>query len=266
MNQKKEHLLQYKYFDTHAHLNIEPLFTNEVAIVQECESNKILINNIGTDLESSLLAIKQAKKYDNVFCSIGVHPTALENVNFEEVMTIFEELLSKKEENKIIAIGETGYDFFHNSSDLETQKKFFLGQIKLAIKYNLPLILHIREAHDEAYELITKEIPTNIKVVIHCFDSTIEMGEKYIKSGYFIGIGGLVTRENKIFIREVVKKCDISRILSETDCPFLSPKSHSKEKNKPLFMIDSIKEIENLRNEKCEEKIFNNAINFFFNE
>jgi TatD DNase family protein len=253
-----------KYFDTHAHLMLEPLVSNIDKIIGECKKRNILINNVGVDINTSKQAVVQAKKYSLVFATVGIHPTETNINNFTNNFEIIEAMLKNKSKNRIIAIGETGLDYFHKPFDKEVQKKFFLKQIELANKYNLPLILHIRDAHDDAYEILKK---SNIKVniVIHCFDSTPEMAKKYIDLGMYIGIGGLITNVNKQNLCQTIIKFGISHVLSETDCPFLTPQKYKPSSNKPLFMLETINKIKNiLKSDSIEEKLFTNAINFFF--
>jgi TatD DNase family protein len=172
-----------KYFDTHAHLNYSPLLDKEKEIVQECADALLLINDVGTCANSSYVAVEQAKKYENVYATVGIHPCDVVEAASNDMERI-EELLKDKQQNKIIAIGETGLDYYHKPFDAEVQKAFLLKHIALAIKYDLPLVMHIRDAHDDAYEILTKNIPHNINVIIHCFDSTPEFAKKYTDAGY----------------------------------------------------------------------------------
>ncbi|MDR0340823.1 MAG: TatD family hydrolase [Mycoplasmataceae bacterium] len=255
------------FFDTHAHLNISPLKENENEIVKECIENGIFINNVSFDAASSILATEQAKKYSSVYCSVGIHPTDVKEENFLSDILSLENLLKNAKANKIIAIGETGLDFFYTKDNFLLQKKYLLAHMDLAIKYNLPLILHIRDAHEECYQIL-KDYPqiNQIQAVVHCFDATAVMCNKYIDLGFYIGIGGLVTKKNKLDLIEAVKNTNIDKILSETDCPFLTPMKFIGQKNKPLFMLESIKriaEIKELGYEEVVEILFNNALNFF---
>jgi TatD DNase family protein len=157
----------YKIFDTHAHFNIEPLLSN-TSLIEECKKNNILVNCVGVDYETSLLAVQQANKYENIYASVGIHPEEIKEGDFEKI----EELL--KNNNKIIAIGEVGLDYYHMYFSPEIQKECFIKFINLAIKYSLPLICHIRNAHEDAYEIL-KEYRNKLgNVLIHCFDEKKE--------------------------------------------------------------------------------------------
>jgi TatD DNase family protein len=255
-----------KYFDTHSHFFESPIIENFDEVVKECKENGILVNNVGTNLETSLKVVEQSKNVSNMFCSIGVHPTSIEDKNEKEIFEKFDLLLKEHKKNKIIAIGETGLDYFHNPNDKEIQKKFFLKHIELAIKHNMPLILHVRDAHEDAIEIITTHIPKYINVVVHCFDSSVEMAKKYTERGCFLGIGGLITHDKKIELHNSIKDVNPDLLLSETDCPYLTPRKFVGQRNKPLFMLESIRkmsEIMNMDFDVLSKKLFENAMKFF---
>jgi TatD DNase family protein len=161
-----------KYFDTHAHINCEPLKSRLSSIVSEANQAGIFINCVGIDLPSSIDSLSTASKFDNVFCSVGIHPTEVHKTDLSAIIEI-DNLLATSNP-KIIGIGETGLDYYHSEDTKELQKLFLIKHIELAIKYKKPLILHIRNAHDDAYKII-KEYRSHLSnVLIHCFDEKIE--------------------------------------------------------------------------------------------
>jgi len=255
------------FFDTHSHINISPLKEQVKQILAENKKEGIIINNVGVDIDTSWECIKLASKNPGVFATVGIHPTEIKERDIKKEFNELEKMLKNKSKYKIIAIGETGLDLFHNNVPYEKQKEYFLEHIALAKKYNLPLVLHIRDAHEQAWEIIYEKIvKAGLKAVVHCFDSTLEDALKYTKNNIYIGIGGLVTRPNKTEIHKAIQEVFQNRLLSETDCPFLTPITHKGEANRPLFMIDSIKkmaEILKLDFKKLSKQLYNNAISFF---
>ncbi|MDR2461956.1 MAG: TatD family hydrolase [Mycoplasmataceae bacterium] len=260
-------MIKYKYFDTHAHVNHEPLAKNIDEIINESNSFGILINNVGTNIETSKLAIKQAKKYANVFATIGIHPCDIENIEIDKARVELEKMLSNIKKNKIIAIGETGFDFHYKKDNFLLQKKFFLMHVSLAKKYKLPIVLHIREAHRETMDLLSSSTK-KLKVIIHCFDSTTEVAKKYNDLNFYVSFGGKITYQNSNDVREALSVVNLKKILVETDCPWLSPRTHKKEINKPIFLLGDgiIKEVGNVLDieyEKISKILFKNSIELF---
>lgn len=172
-----------KIFDTHCHLNLKPLKDDFTKIITTCYEQNCYVNIVGIDLSSSLLAVKQAKNSKLLFCTIGIHPTEACHIKDEnEIINTFENLLKNKIENKIIAIGETGFDFYHfNNNEYNNQKiiqtKWFQIHLQLAKKYNLPLMLHIRDGHNEMLEQLEK---INHYGILHCYNQNYTIAQKYL--------------------------------------------------------------------------------------
>ncbi|GHU51480.1 hydrolase TatD family protein [Bacilli bacterium] len=250
-----------KYFDTHCHLCLEKIDANVDKIINDCK--EFYLNNIGVDIPTSKLSIEQAKKYTNVFCSIGVHPVECNNIsNISVLQNELEMMLKSKNENKIIAIGETGFDFYHKPYNFTNQKQMFLMHTLLAKKYNLPLILHIRNAHQEAIDFI-KENCKGIKLLVHCFDGNKEIAQQYLNIGCYLAFGGKITFETNHYLIEALSITPNKYILSETDSPFLTPKKYGKIPNTPIHMVDVVQCINRIKNMCLTDEIFNNALHFF---
>jgi TatD DNase family protein len=207
-----------KYFDTHAHLNISPLLEKVDQIIDECVKHQILVNNVGVNIETSKLAIFQAKKYKNVFATVGIHPTEVDKTDINKTMQEIEKMLIKKKENKIIAIGETGFDLHYNKNNFDIQKAFFEKHLELAVKHKLPLILHIRDAFEQSIDIL-KKIPNKINVLIHCFDSTKENARQYNNMNFYVAFGGKITHNSKSYLLDAINEINSERILLETDSP-----------------------------------------------
>lgn len=241
-----------KYFDAHIHLN-------SPSLQEWLESNKFsewIFNNISTNIEDFRIALEQAKKYSNVYLTAGIHPLEINNLNPKEVIEEFKrELASFK---KCIAIGEIGLDFYRYSKEevFEKQKEWFLLQCNLAKELNLPVILHIRNAHQEALDLLST---LDNYGVIHCFEGTLELAKKYLalKNNWMLSISPLAFREGSN-LREVVRGIDISKLLVETDAPYLC-KNNETIKD----IISLIAEEKGITFEACRSTLLNNFYSFF---
>jgi TatD DNase family protein len=205
-----------KYFDIHTHLTFSPLSENIDSIISKCKNT--LINDIGTNLLTSKQVVENANKYENIYATIGIHPSDIIDLDVTDTMKQLETLLINNPK-KIIAIGETGLDKSkENNTDIEKQKNFFKAHIQLAIKYHLPLMVHVRDAHDDLLEII-KEYSSKLKIIIHFFNGDKELVQKYIKINCFISIPGVVTYKNAQSLREALHFIPTDKLLVETDAP-----------------------------------------------
>lgn len=208
----------YKYFDTHCHYNIEPLSES----IDQLEHGTIGICVIGTCYLDSIKAIEIAKNKPYAYASIGIHPSESNSINIEQEINKLEDLLLQNKDH-IVAIGECGLDYHYEGYIKDNQESLFRKQIELAIKYNLTLVLHIREAHKDAQDILAEYDLENINVIIHCYTDNIYNLEPYINRGYYISIPGVVTFKNANDLRDAVKIIPIDKLLTETDSPFLAP-------------------------------------------
>lgn len=202
--------------------------------------------NIGINIESVNTIKEYAEKYTYMYYSIGIHPMEVEK---EISINLIEPIIKNEMENessKLVAIGETGLDY-HFNYPLELQKKYFIEQIKLANKYDLPIIIHSRESQEDV-EKILKENPVTKAGIMHCYSGTPEMSKKFIEMGYYLGIGGPVTRYKDI--QETVKITPLDRLVIETDSPVLPPKPFEKHtRNNSLYLkyvVSKIAEIKKI--------------------
>ena len=242
--------------DTHAHIYSE-YYDNIDNLIEELKSNNILyVLNASTCYKDALEVINLSKKYDNYLLPvIGIHPEEIENIDLDNI----EELIKN---NKIYAIGEIGLDYYYSKENKEEQKELFINQIKLANKYNLPVIVHTRESIQDCFDIL-KEY--KVKGVIHCFSGSLEMAKEFIKLGYKLGIGGVLTFKNSK-LSEVIKNIDLKDILLETDSPYLSPEPFRGKKNKPsnvYYVAKKIAEIKNISIDEVIKITTDNAISFF---
>jgi TatD DNase family protein len=253
----------FKYYDIHTHINYDPLVKQADSIAASCLKKDIIFNNIGTNLISSQLAIEQANKYENVYACVGIHPNDVNNLDSSSSFAKLETLI--KSNKKIVGIGETGLDYHYQTFDKNKQRVFFIKHIKLARKYNLPLMVHIRDAHVDAYNIL-KEHASNMKVIIHCFSGNDILAKKYTDLGFYISIPGVITFKNANELRQAIKTIPLNLLLSETDAPWLTPVPHRGETNTPEYVIYIVKEIAKVLSQDenfIKNTLFNNAIKLF---
>ena len=213
--------------DTHCHLDLLKEEDRKEAL--EDKRLEYLIN-VGFDKKTIKNAIKFANEYEKVFIAIGFHPHEADNVKDEDL-----DWLKKlaKENPKVKAIGEIGLDFCKNYSDRKKQEEVFRKQIQIARELGLPIIIHMRDAEEETIRILKEEKAYEVGGVMHCFTGSYETMKKAVDMGFFISYSGIITYKNAEKLREVVKKTPTSRILLETDSPFLSPQPVRGKPNKP---------------------------------
>ena len=215
-----------KYFDSHAHYYDER-FTDECEkSVDEIldalfKSSVSYIVNIGTSPESSRRAIEQARRYPNMYTAIGIHPSDTRCLsNMEMELSDIESLILDKE-NKCVCLGEIGLDYHYEDTDKEKQMQYFLAQMTLAERLNIPVCIHDREAHGDVMEVIRK-FP-RVKGILHSFSGSVEMAEELVKLGYYISFSGTLTFKNARKPKEAALVLPRDKVLIETDCPYLAP-------------------------------------------
>ena len=241
--------------DTHAHIVSEYYDDIDLLVKELKEKNIIGVINNATNYKEALEIIELSKKYNNfLYAAIGIHPE-----NVEEDINKIENLIK---ENKIVAIGEIGLDYHWRKDNKEEQKEVFIKQLKLSKKYNLPVIIHTRDSIQDCLDIIKKQ---NVRGIMHCFSGSYEMAKEFIKYGFKLGIGGVLTFKNsKLY--EVIEKVDLEDIVLETDSPYLSPEPFRGTKNIPsnvLYVAKKIAEIKHISVEKVIEKTTENARNIF---
>ena len=214
------------FIDTHCHISKEYFddIPNLIDKIVKSGVNKVIVN--GCDMKSNLEVLELVEKYDIVYGALGFHPTELDDFSDEQLIWLEKNINNKK----IVAIGEIGLDYHYDNTDKVKQKEVFEKQLQIASKYHKPVIVHSRDAINDTYNIISKY---NVIGSLHCFSSSKEMAERFIKLGFYIGIGGVCTYKNAKEIKEVIKAIDLEYIILETDTPYLSPEPVRKEKNTP---------------------------------
>lgn len=247
------------FIDVHCHLDSN-YYSDIDKVINNAEKNNVnkLIYN-GCNKKSNKEVIKLINRYDLVYGAVGYHPTELDDVN-EKDYELLESLLNNK---KIVAIGEIGLDYHYPDTNKEKQKNAFRRQLELAEKHNIPVIVHSRDAIQDTFDIMSEY---NINGVIHCFSGSVEMAKEFIKKGFLISVGGIITFKNAKNIIEVIKNIDLSYILLETDSPYLTPEPFRKEQNEPMYIpiiASKIADILNVSVEEVSSKTTDNAKRLF---
>ena len=243
------------YIDTHCHITRNdysdiPFLINKI---KDSGIKKIIVN--GTDMKSNMEVLELVKEYDIVYGAIGFHPTELDNFNDEYLLWLEEHI----NDNKIVALGEIGLDYHYDNTNKEKEINVFRRQLQIAKKHNKPIIVHSRDAIQDTLDIL-KEF--DLKGSIHCFSGSLEMAREFIKCGYLIGVGGVVTYKNSKNIINVIENIDLEYILLETDSPYLTPEPYRKNKNDSSYILiiaDKIAEIKNVSVSVVEKTTSSNA-------
>ena len=248
--------------DTHAHLFDEAFDSDRNDVINRIVENKInKVVLVGFSKDTNLKAQELASKYDFIYPTAGYHPSEANDISEADIMEL-EEFINK---NKVYAIGECGLDYYWVKDNKEQQKWVFEEQIKLSIKYDLPLVIHCRDAVSDVYEML-KKYANKAKFVMHCYSGSLEMSREFIRLGGYISLGGPVTFKNAIVPKEVAKEVPLDRLLIETDCPYLAPTPYRGKRNESSYVRNVLKEISTLREmneEELESILDQNSISFF---
>jgi TatD DNase family protein len=251
-----------KYIDIHCHLDREDYGPDMEAVLARMKEKEVGAIAIGADLESSKKAVEIAEKNENIWACIGVHPEAAENnffrsydathISLQEFSQPLEELVKNP---KVVGIGECGLDYFrlNDEENKNLQKKLFEQQIQFALKYNLPLMLHIREAYDDALDILKNY---NSRGNVHFFAGDVEVAKKFLDLGFTMSFTGVITFTDDY--DEVIRYLPQNSIMSETDAPFVAPVPFRGKRNEPVYVVEVIKKLSEIRGEDFD--VLNNAI------
>ncbi|MGN0386475.1 MAG: TatD family hydrolase [Lachnospiraceae bacterium] len=246
-------------FDTHTHYDDEAFEEDRDALISSLSAKNVgLVVNIGASLSSCGETLRMAEKYPFVYGAIGVHPSETAELNEENFLQLSE--MAKHE--KCVAVGEIGLDYYWHEPDRETQKFWFKRQLGLARELNLPVVIHSRDAANDTITVMKDMHAEEMGGVIHCFSYTRETAAIFLKMGFYIGIGGVVTFKNARKIKEAVEEIPLERIVLETDCPYLAPVPFRGKRNSSLnipYVIEEIARIKQVSPNEVEEITWENA-------
>ena len=238
-------------FDTHAHYDDEQFDTDREALLDSMAAGGVgSIVNASASVESWDKVLGLTEKYPFIYGMIGVHPDEAGSLD-EEKFRRMEELLGRE---KIVAVGEIGLDYYWDKEEHDTQKYWFIRQLELAAKKHMPVSVHSREAASDTMEIM-KKYGAGMQAVIHCYSYSPEMAREYVKMGYYIGVGGVVTFKNARKLKEVVQEIPLERIVLETDCPYLAPEPFRGKRNSSLNLTYVAQAVAALKGTTPEEVI-----------
>ena len=236
-------------FDSHAHYDDEQFDADRDAILNEIHKSGIArIVNVASDIESSYKCIELSEKYDWIYASAGIHPEFADTVN-DETLAELEGLFKRP---KVVALGEIGLDYYYDDVPREVQRDAFRRQLELAVKLDIPVIIHDREAHGDILSAV-KAFGGRVKGIMHCFSGSREFAAEMLRLGFYISFSGSVTFKNARKLSEAAEFVPSDRILAETDCPYLAPVPNRGKRNSSLFLPDTIRFLANLRSMPYDE-------------
>lgn len=239
-------------FESHAHYEDSRFDEDRESLLASMPEHGIgRIINVGSSMETSEASVRLAESYDFIYAAVGVHPSDISCLN-DEAMERLEELTGYE---KTVAVGEIGLDYYWEKDQAvrEQQKYWFRRQLALAEKTDLPVIIHSREAAQDTLEIMREAYRNGIRGVIHCFSYSRELADEYVKMGFYIGIGGVVTFKNSRKLKEAVEQIPDDCILLETDCPYLAPEPFRGKRNSSLYLPQIAQQIAQLRGVSQEE-------------
>lgn len=252
------------YFESHAHYDDEAYDSDRHALLELLPQEGVdYVIHAAASLESSRTGIRLSDQYPYIFTSVGIHPGEIGYAKAEDL----DELLTISSHPKVVAVGEIGLDYHYDKTPetKSAQQAWFKDQLELSKKINKPVIIHTREAAEDTFSMISR---SNKRAgVIHCYSGSLEMAREYIKMGFFIGIGGVITFKNAKKLIEVVKGVSLEHILIETDSPYLSPEPFRGQRNdsqKLKYIVEEIAQIKQITPIEVAKQTKENAIRLFF--
>lgn len=254
--------------DSHCHLNFQAYHDDLSEVIGRVHKVGMKLINVGAAFDTSVRAVELSQEKD-FYASIGLHPIHVFDEEFDSQK--YQDLIDKNQ-NKIVAIGETGYDFWHmpKKQCFQKQQQVFAEHIALAQKNNLPLIIHGRNGKNEptAYQEIYNTLKNNKanKGVVHCFGGNLEQAKMFVDLGFYIGFTGIITFQNAKELQDIAKWVPFDKMLIETDAPYLTPAPHRGTRNEPIYVehvAEKLAEIKNKTKEEIIEITRNNAIKLF---
>ncbi len=238
-------------FDTHAHYDDGQFDEDREELFASMAENGVgTIVNVSASYASCERVTDMVRDYPFLYAAVGVHPDEVGDLN-EESFARMKALFTRE---KVVAVGEIGLDYYWEKESHEIQKKWFIRQLELAGELGLPVVIHSREAAADTMEIM-KRYAKGLKGVIHCYSYSREMAKEYVKMGFYIGVGGVVTFKNARKLKETVEEIPLASIVLETDCPYLAPVPYRGKRNHSAYIRYVAEEVARLKGLSCEEVI-----------
>lgn len=250
--------------DTHAHLMAMEFEAEIGAFLDRAESAGVgKIVNVGFSAETNVKSLEMAAKYPQLYATLGLHPYDAEEMS-DNPFVEWRDLIISNE--KIVALGETGLDYFKSPVARDIQRASFVEHLKLAHEVGLPVIVHNRDSDDDAYDILKDFVKDGVKAVFHCYGSTLEYAQKLWAMGIYTSFTGIVTYPGAAGLREVVSAVPENLWMVETDCPYLAPQGRRGSVNEPSYLtevVEKIAEIQQVSPEDVKNVSTRNALEFF---
>ncbi|NLJ74713.1 MAG: TatD family hydrolase [Firmicutes bacterium] len=236
--------------DSHAHLNDEKfsLDLEEVLARARLAGVKAVIN-VGYDLESSKRAVELAEEHLDLYAVVGVHPHDAQTCT----PAILDHIRQLLEHPKVVAIGETGLDYYYDNSPREIQRAVFRDHLSLAREVKKPVVIHSREAAQDTLQIV-QDYP-DVSCLLHCYSGSWEMAQEYKKLGHYFSFGGPITFSNAHKLRAVAAKIPLERVMLETDCPYLTPHPHRGKRNEPAYLVHTAEKLASIHGVDVEDVV-----------
>ncbi len=237
--------------DTHCHLDFPDFKDQRDAVVQRARDAGVKRMITICTHASRFAGVKEvAETYDDVFCSLGVHPHH-SGEDGELVETKW--LVEQSKYKKVVGLGETGLDYYYNNSPKELQQESFRRHIHASLETDLPLIVHTRDADADTYEILKSEGQGRLRGLLHCFSSGAKLAEQAVEMGFYLSLSGIVTFKKSQELRDIVKNIPLEKILVETDAPFLAPMPHRGRTNEPAYVVHTAAAVAEVKGVSLEE-------------
>ncbi|MBQ3030318.1 MAG: TatD family hydrolase [Agathobacter sp.] len=252
-------------FETHAHYDDDRFNEDRDELLKRLPEEGVgVVINSGASVESTRDTIRLAKEYPHVYAAVGVHPSEIEELDED----FFAWMKEQADWEKTVAIGEIGLDYYWDKEpEVQERQRYWFGrQIEMAKETNLPIIVHSRDAAADTMQVMKEHHAEEIAGVIHCYSYSKEMALEFIKMGYYIGVGGVVTFKNAKKLKETVEAIPLEKILLETDCPYMAPEPYRGKRNSSLYLpyvIEEIARIKDISKEEVERVTEENARKLF---
>lgn len=270
-----------RLIDSHCHINFQAYAKDQAAVIKRAQEQGIKMLCVGSQLSTSQRAVEIAKNYPGqVYAAVGLHPIHLIDQVYTEIIDgekiefrtraetfAYAKYKDLAAQTEVVALGETGFDFFHCDKKAVTMKQMETLDlhIKLAQELSKPLIFHCREAYAELLDFLKQY--SGLQGVVHCYGGNLEQAQEFIKLGLYIGFTGIITFKKKTEeLQNIAKQLPLERILIETDCPYLAPEPHRGERNEPLYVsyvAQKIAELKNISAAEVEKQTLENTQRLF---
>ena len=263
MGQLEEIIFMSMIFETHAHYNDEAFQEDREAVFAQFPEKRIgRAVNIASDLDSIDECLELAEKYPFMYCALGIHPEHCAEMSD----ALLEEIKEKLKDERALAVGEIGLDYYWPEPDHEVQKYWFARQLQLAVEVDLPVVIHSREAAADTMRIMKENHAGKTGGVVHCYSYSAEMAKEFVKMGYYIGVGGVLTFKNARKLVEVAEQIPLEHLLLETDCPYLAPVPYRGKRNSSLYLpyvVTKLAQIKGISEEEVIRVTEQNAVKMY---